>query len=160
MAKAAKAKPKADSKYSDELAAKAIGLARQGAYRSNIAKLCGIHRDTLYRWLADEAQPFADFAAKFVEAEAEAEQELAEAIRTSPDPIDKKWFLSRRYPERWGERKQIAMSGSVDVGAKIDASAFADDKAREHVLGIIDYLFTSDSRDEPEPGDAGESSDQ
>lgn len=161
MAKAARPrKVKADGKYSDELAEKAINLARQGAYRSNVAKLCGISRETLYRWLADEAQPYADFAAKFLEAEAEAEQELADAIRNSPDPIDKKWFLSRRYPERWGERKQIAMSGGVDMGVKLDASAFADDSAREHVLGFIQYIFASDTDDEPEPGDAGESGDE
>jgi hypothetical protein len=151
---------KTEGKFNDALAAKAIELARQGAYRQTVAKLCGIDRSTLYDWLSRDDQPYADFATKFVEAEAECEHELAQAIRDSPDPIDRKWFLSRRYPERWGERKQVTMGGSIDVGAKIDASAFADDRAREHIFGLLDYLNAETGEDDAGTQPTGESGDQ
>jgi transposase-like protein len=159
---ATKRKTTGNAKLTDELAAKAIALAGQGAYQVTVAQLIGITRQTLHAWLNEyKREPYLDFAKRYREAEAEAEHELAERIRTSPDPVDAKWFLARRYPDRWAEKKSLDLNGSVDFGVKLDASAFTDPAAREHVLGLIDYLSTDDdteSQSGPQP--AGETGDQ
>ena len=146
----------ASPKLTDELAAEICEHLRNGQYRKIAAQLVGIHEGTLAQWMARKYEPYKTFQTKVLAAEAESERASVAIVRDSPLTVDHKWYLARKFPDRWAETRRLDLSGRIETGLKLDANAISDPTAREHLLGLISYLADSD----PQPSDAGENSDE
>ncbi|HUY98596.1 MAG TPA: hypothetical protein VMW47_13445 [Verrucomicrobiae bacterium] len=113
------------SKLTPERSETILGLVRSGNYLQTACQYAGIDPGTLSRWLAKGRQdreqgrrtPHAEFAEACARAEAHAEavriQRVAKAAET--DWKADAWYLERRFPDRWGDRRTIAMAGALDV---------------------------------------------
>lgn len=94
--------------FNAEVAGKIVASARDGNYRSIAARAAGVSPGTLCAWLkkgkSETAGPYADFLKSLIEAEALAEIDTLEIIQKAAkaDPANARWFLERRYPDRWG----------------------------------------------------------
>jgi hypothetical protein len=99
-------------KLTDELAQRILDALSLGATHKTACRAASISKSTFYGWLKkgdDEADGlFRDFldAVRHVEAQRECEglAHIAEAGRV--DWRAEAWYLSRRYPERWGNGKR------------------------------------------------------
>lgn len=122
-----------------------IHAIRRGNYMVTAAALAGVAESTVYEWLDRgekilEATPdgveipekdslWVAFALGVHRAAAEVEDESVHALRTGKMLIetasgarsqitDRKGhlkFLERRYPDRWGNRKAIEHTGSLEL---------------------------------------------
>ena len=85
-----------------------LALLRAGCYRCVACKQVGINPGTLRKWIRlGEAWPdglYARLRAGVPLAETEAETEAIKRILQAGevDADHLKWFLERRYPQRWG----------------------------------------------------------
>jgi hypothetical protein len=101
------------SKLTPERRATILEALRNGATRSAVAAVAGVHRDTFYDWL--KASP--TFSTEVHAAEGEAEQALARVIMTAAS-IDGDWraaeaLLKRRFPDDWGDRVTHDVDGDI-----------------------------------------------
>ena len=95
-----------------------VELLENGNYQVTAAKVVGISRSTLSRWLqlgaeheaTDEDSIYRTFRTAIKQAEAEAEVKAVECVVNS---WEKTWtsamtYLERKFPERWsrGERRE------------------------------------------------------
>src|SRR5438067_1247113 len=96
--------------FGPEICNRVIDTVRAGNYWSTAAAAAGVHRATLYTWMAkgEEATegPFRDFYERMCEAEALAEIDAVAAVREAKQG----WqahitFLERRHSERWSRRE-------------------------------------------------------
>lgn len=125
-------------KLTAERSEKIIGYLRAGAYIETAAAAAGISKQTLYNWLsraADENEEdpiFAKFAAAVEEAQALAEVRdialIGKAAETQWQAAA--WRLERKFPERYGRRDRVELSGK-DGGAiehkhQVDADALCN----------------------------------
>ena len=125
-------------KLTAEISQQILQAMRNGNYRCTAAALAGVTDNTVENWLArgekalasvsdpkDIPEPeaiFAAFALAFRRIEAEVESESVVALRTGRDDrnrhTDRKGhlkFLERRFPDRWGNRKAIEHTGSLEL---------------------------------------------
>lgn len=150
-----KTKKTGGPKLNDALAAQLLEHLRAGHYKNTASRLCGIHPTTLSDWLAREDEPYASFRIQVLAAEAEAERVQLARIFESPEPADAKWFLGRKFPDRWAETKRVDVSGRFDMGIKLNADLLSTPEARAAVLTLTDALFADGNA---EPDSAGENS--
>lgn len=141
-----------NTKLTDELAQALCGYLRQGHYRQTAAQLVGIHPTTLSDWMGKEREPYLSLQAAVREAEAEAERIQLAKITDSPDPADAKWYLARKFPDKWAETRRVDVSGRLDMGVKLNADVLRNDKAREAILTLTDALFTDGYSEPNGPG--------
>lgn len=87
-------------KYSEDRAERILEALRSGATYEDAARYGGISTDTLTRW----RDKYADFAERFLQAEAEAVVSLLRTIRNDPKGgwQAAAWILRNRYPDRYG----------------------------------------------------------
>ena len=88
-------------------------------YLSTAARYAGVHRKTVWRWTrrghADLAvgveSRYATFARAMARAEAQGEVTRIVRIQQAAerDWRAAAWWLKRRYPERWGDRRTLAV---------------------------------------------------
>jgi hypothetical protein len=141
------------SKLNDEAAGIILEALRAGHYRKTAAALAGIHATTFSEWMRREHEPYKSFQSMVLAAEAEAEQTQLSKITESPEPADAKWYLSRKFPDRWAETRRIDVSGRLDMGLKLNADLLRDEHARAAIITLTDAVFASgDSEpDSPSP---------
>lgn len=97
----------------DDLVSRRICEAiEKGNTREMAARSAKIAESTLYSWLrrgrAGES-PFAEFSENLKKAEAHAEGESVGIIREAASKGTWQaaaWFLERRYPKRWGAKRE------------------------------------------------------
>jgi hypothetical protein len=110
------------SKFTAETRKAIIAAVRNGMYFSDAAAIARVHRDTLLQWIkrGDAAQRLAEpedseleyleFVLDLRQAEAEVCQEAVMRIRATDNGGDK-WFLDRRFRDRWGSKERVEVSG-------------------------------------------------
>lgn len=82
----------------------------RGSFRSVARRLCGVSDRTWYRWLARGRKEagtgslYDQLATAVVQAEAQGETNAVARIIElgTDDPKHLQWWLSRKYPQRWG----------------------------------------------------------
>lgn len=92
---------------------------RKGNYVETAAVAAGISKDTLYTWLKEGAKapvgsPFRDFSDALGQAVAESETRLVDRVENRAVEGDIRadlWRLERRFPDRWGQRGRLEVTG-------------------------------------------------
>jgi len=109
------------SKLTPERVETLTGHLRRGCYFKTACALAGISERTGWRWMARgakdlhegrEGSEFCQFCQSVKRAEAEAEVRMVKIIR---DAALRDWraaavFLERRFPNRWGRRRAVAIA--------------------------------------------------
>lgn len=118
-----------ESKLTPEMQAACVKHARNGLHDKTIADLVGVHVATLQKWLhwGDEdndhiknegrRQLYQKFRAAILEARGLAEDDAVSKVRAE----DPKFFLERRYPERWGIVHKIRVETERKVNEELEA---------------------------------------
>lgn len=137
----------------DELAARICTYLRAGHYRGTAGQLVGIHYTTFSKWMAMTREPYLSFQTAVRAAEAEAERAQLAKIVDSAEPADAKWYLARKFPNKWAETRRVDVSGRLDLGVKLNADLLRDPKAREAIIILTDAVFADSysESDEPSP---------
>lgn len=103
-----------------------VELVRQGNHLASAARACGVPDSTLRGWMAAPGARFRRFRDEIAAAEAQAEAEAVGQVRIA----DRKWWLERRHPERWGRpsepRAQAAAVLQVGMAPDADAAPEAE----------------------------------
>ncbi len=113
--------PGRPSKLTPEVQEKICRALRGGNFRSTAAWYAGISPRTLQAWMAEGEtnpdSPEGNFCAAVIESEKGAEIDAVETIIAAgkSDPKHFQWWLSHRHSARWAEKKNVKMSGSVDL---------------------------------------------
>lgn len=144
------------SSLTDELAKRYCEYLRAGNYRQTAAALVGLSPTTVSDWMGKEREPYLSFQAAVREAEAEAERIQLDKIASSPEPADAKWYLSRKFPDRWAETRRVDVSGRLDMGVKLNADILRDPRAREAIITLTDALFANGYSEPDSPSDGGD----
>jgi transposase-like protein len=135
-------------KFTEKLGKRIVAAIRAGNYVSVAARLAGVHRDTVYDWLAVGEAASAEsthpahhaFALAYRSAEAEAEASIVEQITggTQDPQLLKVWleFLRTRFPKRWmpgyaKSRAEIAL-----IRANLEKLKRGDDASGEIQLVV------------------------
>lgn len=101
---------------------------RNGAYVETAAALCGISKDTFYRWLrAAEGEDASDLPQKLSDA---VKRAMAESELRDLAVIDKAaqqgawqaaaWRLERKHADRWGRQATVQVQHSGAEGKPIE----------------------------------------
>lgn len=110
---------------------------RKGAPYATACLYAGIHYATMRRWLVAaesegpegvskrELRAFREFREALLAAEGEAAMALLGDVRKAGEKDWKAsaWLLQRRYPDEFGERREVALSGGIGIGETIAAIA-------------------------------------
>lgn len=137
----------------DELAERICVHLRAGHYRVTVSQLVGIHYTTFSKWMAMTREPYLSFQTAVRQAEAESERGQLAKIVDSPEPADAKWYLARKFPNKWAETRRVDVSGRLDLGVKLNVDLLRDPKAREAIVILTDAVFADGygESDEPSP---------
>jgi hypothetical protein len=126
---------------------------RAGAHMEQAATYAGVHRATVYRWLArgepdDAPRRFHDFAAAVREAEAGFEiASLALIARAGDEDWRARAFLlERRHPRRWGRRKALELSGPDGEPIQLDALGLDWHRLSDDELDFVAALYAKAGR--------------
>jgi len=110
-------------KLTPEVQQKLIEAIKEGNYYEAACAYAGISYQTFLNWLErgkrEKSGKFFEFFEAVTRAEAEAERKI---VKMWIEAIPEDWraardFLERRYPDRWGKKDHLNLSG--DVGVKI-----------------------------------------
>lgn len=108
---------------------------RAGNYRSAAAEYAGIGERTIYSWMEKGAKakkgPYKQFLQALKKAEADAAvSALQLVLQAAKDNwTAAAWWLERRYPELWGRRDALKLTGHVST-----AQSTVDDATTERLL--------------------------
>ena len=102
-------------KLNQETTDKVCGALVRGASMQAAAAEASIGYSTLRRWLSkgraeDAEEPYLSFYAEVEEASNRSEIHLLEKIRQAEDWRASAWILSRRFPDRWSEKRSVEVS--------------------------------------------------
>lgn len=100
---------------------------RQGAYVETASALCGISKDTFYRWLRQASED--DASALIVKLSDAVRRSMAEAEMRDLAVIDAAaqmghwqaaaWRLERKFPQKWGRQAKLQLEHSGPEGKAI-----------------------------------------
>jgi hypothetical protein len=101
-----------------------VAALAAGSYRTEAARYAGVGIRSFYRWLergkadqeAGRRSPCRALLEAIEKAEADAEvRALAQISKASTDDWRAAaWKLERKNPERWGDRRQLQVGGTVE----------------------------------------------
>lgn len=125
QAKPARTKP---TRLTPEMRDKILTLIEAGCFCSTVAEAVGIHVNTLKLWrlrskdevdeqgnIVKRAQePFRSFVLEFDKAAAIREIKLVQEVRKGGWK-GAAWLLSRLYPDRWSQKRQIEAAKGVKI---------------------------------------------
>ena len=127
-------------KLNQEITDLICGALVRGASMQAAAAEASIGYSTLKRWLSkgraeDAEEPYLSFYAEVEEASNRSEIHLLEKIRSAEDWRASAWILSRRFPDRWSEKRSVEVStNDRPDGAAMVASMLSQLRA-EHDEG-------------------------
>ena len=154
------------TKLTPEIEQAILELIRGGNYRKTAALYCGIVPDTLYRWLQREDEPFLSFSRRLIEAETQVEAKTVIEIMNSPDMRDRRWWLERKFPHRWGRTMDVHIKDDGEGAGQLPhfpGMKLLDPKVEqamddlENALGLREHRETVDAEiiELPIPTDGG-----
>jgi|GEM_PF-2532464 len=174
MARGKRTRQKPNTRFGPKVCEDIISWLSMGNFREAACKRAGITDRTLRRWLEkgrleleaaeadlgpdddlDEAAlgPHARFRKQVEKTEADVENGLVRSLVFNEDarPEDKRWFLERRHPKRYGKgamRVELTGEGGGPVEVEIDA--------RQALLSRLSSVAPDGAAEEggpqPEPG--------
>jgi hypothetical protein len=134
------------TKLTDELQGKIIEAIRGGCYIETAVAYAGINKDTFYAWLRRGAaeldrangngrnrvriaeQPYIEFSDAVIQAQAETE--MIDIVRIGlagrEDWKAAAWRLARKFPERWGRRDALELTGPNKGPIELEVSSIAE----------------------------------
>lgn len=139
-----------------------IDAVRAGNFLSTAAAASGVHRNTVYGWLAradaeDADELYVTFAREYLKADAENEMARVEAILSAKPGIPQvsgpdvwtnhAWYLERRYPAKYSGKVRATVEEIVE-GMMRKLAAVLDADNLEKVRDA--------TRPDPGPGSATE----
>ena len=94
------------TKLTADVQARLCEALRGGNYRETAALWAGITPETLARWMQKKGDRYDALRQAVQEAERAAEVRAVALVMkaAAEDPNHAKWWLERKYPERWGRR--------------------------------------------------------
>ncbi len=104
-------------KLTDEPVRRILDVLATGGTHRTACRAAGISTSTFYSWLErgerEPSGPFPEFleAVRQVEAQREIEALATISKAAAEDWRAAAWYLSRRYPERWGNGKRRNSGG-------------------------------------------------
>jgi hypothetical protein len=126
---------------------------RDGGHMEQAAAYAGVHRATVYRWLArgesdDAPQRFRDYAAAVGEAEAGFEIASLALIARAGDEDwrARAWLVERRHPRRWGRRKALELSGPDGEPIQLEALGLDWHRLSDEELDFVARLYAKAGR--------------
>lgn len=149
-----------------------VSAVRAGSYLDDAASLAGVHRATLFRWIAagrdaqqkleagetltDKEQQVYDFCDAVETARAEAQLRNVAIIQKAANEGTWQaaaWYLERTNPRKWGRHETVEIGVADDRPAEISEIASLLDqriaRMRERSLGIIDVQEADDETEPP-----------
>jgi hypothetical protein len=130
------------SKLTDDLGSQILRVLALGATHRTACRSVGIAKSTFYAWLLkgerSDSTLFQDFldAVRQVEAQRELEALATICQAAARDWRAAAWYLGRRYPERWGNKRGIVgehTAPSVQSTMPISKEAVALAQALERI---------------------------
>lgn len=134
------------TKLTDELQEKIITAIRGGCYVETAVVYAGINKDTFYAWLRRGAaelervnrnarnrvriaeQPYIEFSDAVMQAQAETE--MIDITRVGlagrEDWRAAAWRLERKFPDRWGRRDALELTGKDRGPIELEVSSVAE----------------------------------
>jgi len=105
------------TKLTFEVKEKILHLIRQGNYKEVAVRAAGVGVSTFCRWM-EQNREFRE-AVDMAETEAEVEMVAHVKLAAKNDPVHGRWWLERKFPERWGRRDKVAVSGPDGAAVSI-----------------------------------------
>ena len=102
-------------KYSEDVAMIICTYLRKGCTIEAACQAANIGRATYYRWM-DEIPEFKEFVNA---TESDVEATLLETIREFGDWRAAAWILERRYPQRWGVKRELEVNVTKQTGTDV-----------------------------------------
>jgi len=117
--------PGRPTKLTDELAQRIVAAVRAGSYLEEAAASVGVHRDTLFAWLADGRAGKSEMHTAFSDAVERARAEdavrdvalITKAATMPAGEIDWRaaaWKRERKDPSRWGPKVRITLTEELE----------------------------------------------
>lgn len=159
---------KRNTKFTPERADKILTILRNHGFRGTAARAAGIDPNTLSNWLAlgedrivvgKDGKPavrkaraqFIKFRQDVENAESASETELVKDIVETESWKAKAFILSRRYPDRWQERRAVEVSGPGGDPLPTAAAAPVVNVIVAGTAGdAVPFTFETDGDDKPE----------
>jgi hypothetical protein len=112
-------------KLNAEMRQRLISYLSRGHFRSSAAEACGIHPETLGKWMEkgkrsnDPASEYRQLYLAVATAEGEAQDLLLRRVQeaSEEDARHAEWILARRWPENWARKDEIKVGGTGQGGA-------------------------------------------
>lgn len=105
-------------KLTPEIQTVIVSSILAGGYVETAAAFAGISKTTFYEWMKKGAKAskgkYHDFSNAVKKAQAEAELRDVMVVNRAAQSSWQAaaWKLERKYPDRWGRRENITMTGS------------------------------------------------
>lgn len=125
------------TKLTPETQERILKAIREGNYREVAAQWAGVAPETLYRWLSRDREPYRQFRHALLEAEQAAEIRMVARIMkmAEKDPNHAKWWLERKFPDRWGRRPTPSLEDKKKIVEELLSGL--SEKARRQVYEIL-----------------------
>ena len=104
-------------KYSQDVAMVICTYLRKGCTIEAACQAANIARSTYYAWM-DEIPEFKEFVNA---TESDVEANLLETITSYGDWRAAAWILERRYPQRWGQKRELDVNVTKQTGVDVVA---------------------------------------
>jgi len=111
------------TKLTPELAGRIVELVKLGNFREVAARQFGIPPETMARWMSRKGEPYRSFQRKVEETESQAEALLVAKLMSAAVGGDLdacKWYLTRKFPERWGVKDRIEHEAGKGLGSFLE----------------------------------------
>lgn len=110
------------TKLTIEIQTKVCDAIRGGNYRETAAMWVGVPPETLSRWMKKTGAKYLAFRRAVLEAERAAEIRAVALVMkaAAEDPSHAKWWLERKFPERWARRDRHELMGEGGGPVKLE----------------------------------------
>lgn len=123
------------TKLTKDLIEQAEKLIKLGNYNTTVTQYLGIHQSTWYKWMQDGENAKSGLKKELFDriksAESHAEIRNVQLIQNAGNNTWQAaaWYLERKFPDRWGNKEKMQLSG--DVGVQIVDNIPKDDKGED-----------------------------
>ena len=104
-------------KYSEDVAMVICTYLRKGCTIEASCQAANINKRTYYRWM-EEIPEFREFVNA---TESDVEAALIDNISSYGDWRASAWILERRFPQRWGQKRELDVNVTKQTGVDVVA---------------------------------------